>query len=257
MESPGELDTNTHHCIHCAWQLGEEALYCVHCGGLQSIPDIDDALQKQQRLTGLTIFFGVHLAVCLISNFTSYTRGLVPLLIVDGVLSLFTLLFVVLFRSELKELFRWTSFSLVKAAGYIATAVLGAVVVNFAVKWLNKTIFDADAYYYYAFSHLQYSKLITILVVALQPAIFEELAFRGVLQQGLIKVTDKKQAIFISALLFTILHMSFISFFWLLPFALWLGYVRMKEETIWWGVLIHFCFNTTACFLEFFELNLF
>jgi membrane protease YdiL (CAAX protease family) len=104
---------------------------------------------------------------------------------------------------------------------------------------------------------LKYAKLITILVVALQPAIFEELAFRGVLQEGLNKITDKKQAIFISAFLFTILHMSFISFFWLLPFALCLGYVRMKEETIWYGVLIHFCFNTTACFLEFFELNLF
>ncbi len=257
MEAAGETETDTHQCIHCQLELVEEARYCNHCGGLQSMPDIDDALQKQQRLIVLAIFFGVHLAVCLISNFTSYTRGLAPLLIVDGVLSLFTLLYVMLFRSELKYLFRWTSFSLVKAAGYIITAVLGAVVVHFSVKWLNKTIFDADAYYYYAFSHLQYSKLITILVVALQPAIFEELAFRGVLQEGMNKVTDKKPAIFISAFLFTLLHMSFISFFWLMPFALWLGYTRMKEETIWYGVLIHFCFNTTACFLEFFELNLF
>ena len=257
MESSGEQDTNTHQCIHCALQLAEEARYCNHCGGFQPLPDIDDALQKQQRLIALAIFFGVHLAVCLISNFTGYTRGLVPLLIIDGVLSLFTLMYVILFRNELKVLFRWNSFSPLKASGYIASAVLGAVVVNYAVTWLNKTIFDADAYYYYAFSHLQYSKLITILVVALQPAIFEELAFRGVMQEGLNSVTDKKQAIFISAFLFTILHMSFISFFWLLPFALWLGYVRMKEETIWYGVLIHFCFNTTACFLEFFELNLF
>jgi uncharacterized protein len=257
MEPAGETETVSHQCIHCQLQLAEEARYCNHCGGFQLLPDIDDALQKQQRLIGLAIFFGVHLVICLFSNFTSYTRGLVPLLIIDGVLSLFTLFYVILFRSELKELFRWTSFSLVKSAGYISAAVLGAVLVNFAVKWLNKTIFDAESYYYYAFSHLKFAKLITILVVALQPAIFEELAFRGVLQEGLNKITDKKQAIFISAFLFTILHMSFISFFWLLPFALCLGYVRMKEETIWYGVLIHFCFNTTACFLEFFELNLF
>ncbi|HTE12397.1 MAG TPA: CPBP family intramembrane glutamic endopeptidase, partial [Chitinophagaceae bacterium] len=121
----------------------------------------------------------------------------------------------------------------------------------------NKTIFDTESYYYSAFSHLRYAKLVTIVTVALQPAIFEELAFRGVMQGGLNKVTDTKQAIFISAFLFTLLHMSFISFFWLMPFALWLGYTRMKEETIWYGVIIHFCFNTTACFLEFFELNLF
>jgi membrane protease YdiL (CAAX protease family) len=257
MESPGELETDAHHCTHCQLLIADEARYCHHCGGIQSTHDIDDALQKQQKLVSVAIFFGVHLVICLISNFTAYPRGLVPLLVIDGVLSLFTLLYVVLLWPELKELFRWRGFSLVKSAGYITAAVLGAVLVNFAVKWLNKTIFDAESYYYYAFSHLKYAKLITILVVALQPAIFEELAFRGVLQEGLNKITDKKQAIFISAFLFTILHMSFISFFWLLPFALCLGYVRMKEETIWYGVLIHFCFNTTACFLEFFELNLF
>lgn len=256
MQIPGEEATNAHTCINCRLLIAEDDRHCIHCGAQQAVPDIDDALQKQQTLIGLAIFFGVHLAVCLISNFTSYTRGLASLLIVDGLLSLFTLIYVILLRSELKALLRWTSFSPAKLSGYIATAVLGAVVVHFSVRWLNKTIFDADAYYYYAFSHLRYAKLITLLIVALQPAIFEELAFRGVLQEGLNKVVDKRQAIFISAFLFTLLHMSFISFFWLMPFALWIGYVRMKEETIWYGVLIHFCFNTTACFIEFFELNL-
>jgi len=77
------------------------------------------------------------------------------------------------------------------------------------------------------------------------------------MQQGLSKVVDQRQAIFITAFLFSLLHLSFISFFWLLPFAIWLGYIRKQEETLWYGVAIHFCFNTTACFLEFFELNLF
>jgi uncharacterized protein len=257
MDLAGEEITDAYHCMHCNQPIAEEARYCNHCGVLQAVPDIEDAVQKQQRLISLSIFFGVHLVICLISNFTRYTRGLVPLLIIDGVLSIFTLLYVVLFWEELKKLFRWKSFSVAKIASYASTAVIGAIVVNYAVKWLNKTIFDTESYYYSAFSHLKYARLVTILTVALQPAIFEELAFRGVMQQGLNKVTDTKQAIFISAFLFTLLHMSFISFFWLMPFALWLGYTRMKEETIWYGVIIHFCFNTTACFLEFFELNLF
>ena len=189
--------------------------------------------------------------------FTRYTRGIIPLLVIDGVLSAFTLVYVILFWADLKKLFAWKSFAVAKILSYASTAVIGASVVNYAVKWLNKTIFDTESYYYSAFSHLKYAKLITILTVALQPAIFEELAFRGVMQEGLNKVTDTRQAIFISAFLFTLLHMSFISFFWLMPFALWLGYIRMKEETIWYGMIVHFCFNTTACFLEFFELNLF
>jgi uncharacterized protein len=257
MEIPGDEITDGHQCVHCYQPITEEARYCNHCGALQSGPDIEDAVKKQQRLIGLAVFFGVHLTVCLISNFTKYTHGLVPLLIFDGVLSVLTLVYVILFWGELKKLFRWPHFSVIKIAAYASAAVTGAILVNYAVKWLNKTIFDTESYYYFAFSHLKYARLITILTVALQPAIFEELAFRGVMQEGLNKITDTKQAIFISAFLFTLLHMSFISFFWLMPFALWLGYVRMKEDTIWYGVIIHFCFNTTACLLEFFELNLF
>jgi membrane protease YdiL (CAAX protease family) len=144
-----------------------------------------------------------------------------------------------------------------KLIAYASSSVIAAILVNYAVKWVNRTIFDSETYYYTAFSHLKYAKLITILVVALEPAITEELAFRGVMQQGLYKVVDKKQAIYIAAFLFALMHLSFISFLWLFPFALWLGYVRMKEDTLWYGVVIHFCFNTTACFLEFFELHLF
>jgi uncharacterized protein len=257
MAFPGDASIEENCCTACNTVMAKDDSRCAHCGALQAVPDIDDAVQQQQRLVTLAIFFGVHLLVCLLSNFTNYARGLVPLLIIDGVLSAFTLAYVFLFRRELHHLFRWASFSVLKVLGYAASAVTGAVLVNYAVKWLNKTIFDTESYYYYAFSHLHYSKLVTIAVVALQPAIFEELAFRGVMQEGLNRVTGKKQAIFISAFLFTILHMSFISFFWLMPFALWLGYIRMKEDTIWYGIIIHFCFNTTACFLEFFELNLF
>ncbi len=257
MEIAGEEIIEVHACIHCNQPITGEARYCNHCGALQAVPDIEEAIQKQQRLVTLSIFFGVHLIICLFSNFTEYTRGIIPLLIVDGVLSTFTLVYVVLFWAEIKKLFKWKSFSPVKVISYASAAVIAATVVNYAVKWLNKTIFDTDLYYYSAFRDLKYAKLATILMVALQPAIFEELAFRGVMQEGLNKVTDTKQAIFISAFLFTILHMSFISFFWLMPFALWLGYVRMKEKTIWYGMIIHFCFNTTACFLEFSELNLF
>jgi uncharacterized protein len=257
MEIPREEITGWHLCAHCNQPITEDARYCNHCGAFQSGPNIEDAVAKREKLITLTIFFGVHLTVCLVANFTKYIRGLAALLIVDGVLSIFTLVYVVLFWTDLKKLFSWKNFAVAKVAAYASAATAGAVVVNYAVKWLNKTIFDTNLYYYNAFSHLKYAKLVTVLVVGLQPAIFEELAFRGVLQEGLNKITDTKQAIFISAFLFSLLHMSFISFFWLMPFAVWLGYVRKKEGTLWYGMVIHFCFNTTACVLEFFELHLF
>jgi len=82
------------------------------------------------------------------------------------------------------------------------------------------------------------------------PALFEELGYRGYMLQTLLKVAEPDQAIYISAFLFAIIHMSFISLFWLIPFALFLGFVRIKEGTLWYGILIHFCFNLTACMFE-------
>jgi membrane protease YdiL (CAAX protease family) len=257
MEAPVEKLIAEHHCIHCNQPITEEARICGHCGLLQSVPDIEDAEQRQQRLIFLSAFFAVHLFVCLLSNLSHGFKGLIPLLIFDGVLSILTIVYTVILKKELSQLLRWQNFSILKLFVYAVSSVLAAFVVNGVVKWLNRTLFDTASYYYDAFRHLKYAKLVTVLAVALQPAIFEELAFRGVLQQGLYKVADTKQAVFIAAFLFSLLHMSFVSFFWLLPFALWLGYVRIKEETLWYGVVIHFCFNATACFLEFFELNLF
>lgn len=257
MEITGPTGLSNHQCIHCNQPIAEEASFCNHCGSLQALPDYEDAEIRQNRVLLLSFFFGVHLVVCLLANFNHSVRGLFPLLIFDGILSIVTIVYTVLLRKELGHIFRWVQFSFLKIIIYGSSAVVAAVAVNLIVKWLNRTIFDTESYYYYAFSHLKYAKLVTVMVVALQPAFFEELAFRGVMQEGLKKVVDTKQAIFISAFLFSLLHMSIISFFWLMPFALWLGYVQSKEETIWYGVIIHFCFNTTACFLEFFELNLF
>ena len=244
-------------CIHCNLLIADEARFCNHCGALQGVPDIEDAEQRQDRLLMLSFFFGVHLIVCLIANFSHDAHGLVPLFIFDAILSAITIVYVIILRKEIRHLFRWNNFSLLKVLLYGATAVVAAILVNYAVRWFNKSIFNTESYYYYAFSHLKYAKLITILVVALQPALFEEMAFRGVLQEGLTKVVDTKQAIFISAFLFALVHMSFISFVWLLPFAIWLGYVRHKENTLWYGFVIHLCFNATACFFEFFQLHLF
>ena len=85
-----------------------------------------------------------------------------------------------------------------------------------------------------------------VLFVAIMPALFEELGFRGFLLQKLLQVVDKKQAIFISGFLFAIMHTSFISLFWLIPFGLLLAYIRIKENTIWYAYL--FTFASTSLF---------
>lgn len=93
-----------------------------------------------------------------------------------------------------------------------------------------------------------------VLFTAVLPALLEELAYRGYLLQVLMKVMDKQQAIFITSVLFALVHLSVLSLFWLVPFAWLLGHVAVKEKTIWYGVVIHFLFNLTACFFDLYSL---
>ena len=138
---------------------------------------------------------------------------------------------------------RWDSFSVQKVLLYGLMGIAAAVVVYYSVKWLNRNIFDKDVFYYNVFRPYSYPRMGMLALIALYPAIVEELAFRGILQEGLLKCIVPEQVVYVSAFLFAIIHMSLISFFWLLPFAILLGKIRMKEGTIWYGVVIHFLFN--------------
>ena len=155
----------------------------------------------------------------------------------------------------MRPVLKWNGFSLTKILIYGLNGILAAVVVYYSVKWLNRNIFDKEVFYYNVFRPFSYPKIAMLALIALYPAIVEEIAFRGILQEGLLKCIVPEQAVYVSAFLFAIIHMSLISFFWLLPFAIWLGKIRMKEGTIWYGVVIHFLFNTTACLLEFRDLG--
>ena len=244
-------------CAYCARAISADSNFCQFCGSFQ--PDEEEEKNEKQKskwLKVLVVFYSIDLIVCTIANFIGYFRGLEWLVITEAVLAALTLIFVVFLWKDLKPLLQWKTFTVGKSMAYVVGAVLFAIVVNILVKWLNKSIFDQDVYYYRSFRHLAYPKLGMVTLVALLPAIFEELSYRGIILHGLFKVADKKQAILIGAFLFAVIHMSFISFFWLMPFAIWLGNVRWKEETIWYGVLIHFSFNVTACLFEFYELKL-
>ena len=89
-----------------------------------------------------------------------------------------------------------------------------------------------------------------VITIALLPALFEELAYRGYLMEKLLCVFERKESMYISSLLFFLVHFSMTSFFWMLPFAILLAWIRLRENTLWSGVVIHFFFNLTSCFME-------
>lgn len=89
-----------------------------------------------------------------------------------------------------------------------------------------------------------------ILIVCVQPAIFEELGFRGVILPALQPTLAPLEAVFVSALLFMTLHLSIPSFPHLFLIGLALGYLRVRTRSLLPGMLMHFTHNLLCVVAE-------
>jgi membrane protease YdiL (CAAX protease family) len=86
--------------------------------------------------------------------------------------------------------------------------------------------------------------IISLIIIALLPAIFEEMLFRGCLQPVMINITKNAIAgILITSILFSALHASFYGFLPRLALGLILGYVFYFSKNLWLPVLMHFLNN--------------
>ncbi|MBE9583811.1 CPBP family intramembrane metalloprotease [Mucilaginibacter sp. JRF] len=224
--------------------------YCGACGHSQTDDDVPETTYRIKQLKQVGLFFGIHLLLCCLINFVDYFDDLFWLAIFDATLALVNITFVAINWQVVKTYLKWPDFSLQKLSLYLGIALILSMFTHYTITWLNETLFDKSINYYYAFAHLKYGKILLILTVAVSPALSEELGFRAYLINALLKIVDLKQAIFISAALFSLIHMSIISLYWLLPFSIFLAYIFIKEKTMWYGVFIHFAFNLVTCLFD-------
>jgi membrane protease YdiL (CAAX protease family) len=86
--------------------------------------------------------------------------------------------------------------------------------------------------------------IINLLVVAVIPAIFEEMCFRGALQRMVIQLTRRPwTAIFITAFIFSFMHFQFQGFLPRLFLGLLLGAAYWYSGSLWTSILAHCFFN--------------
>ena len=86
--------------------------------------------------------------------------------------------------------------------------------------------------------------LIVFLIVAIIPAIGEELIFRGILQNKLrIYLKNSHLSIILTALLFSGFHLQFFGFIPRLFLGILFGYIYYWSANIWYPILAHFINN--------------
>lgn len=92
--------------------------------------------------------------------------------------------------------------------------------------------------------------LANLLIIALIPAVGEELTFRGVLQQSLTRgIKNPHVAILLSAALFSFIHFQFYGFLPRMFLGILLGYMFYITGSLWTSILMHFLNNGTAVVL--------
>lgn len=89
--------------------------------------------------------------------------------------------------------------------------------------------------------------LVNLLIMALLPAIAEELFFRGALQKTLLRLSNKPWlAIITSAAVFGLLHGTFLKLLPILALGILLGTIYYITSNLWYCITIHFINNAFA-----------
>ena len=97
--------------------------------------------------------------------------------------------------------------------------------------------------------------LFNIFLIAFIPAMGEELFFRGALQGALRDWKGIKTAIWITAIVFSAIHLQFYGFVPRMLLGAFFGYLIFWSNSIWPAVLAHFVNNVMAVIFYYFKYN--
>ncbi len=234
-------------CRNCDNLNNPNARFCGNCGEKL---EADTPSNYDAHVQKVSFFFFTLLAYIAVLNFTELGNDYTSSIVVDILFALIVLLFSFINRKSLHPLFNYKKLRRGISIGVICGSVIYAFLIVLFTNFLNKQLDQSHPTYYEQYQEASYPLLMAIIFVAVFPAIFEEIAFRGIVLADLCKLTRLKPAIFITSFLFTILHLSLLSFIWILPGALVIGYLRVKHRTLLYGMLAHFFYNSSVVIFE-------
>jgi hypothetical protein len=97
--------------------------------------------------------------------------------------------------------------------------------------------------------------LFVILVVAITPAIIEELLFRGLVQTSFERVLRPARAALITGIIFGAFHFNPFAIVPLMGLGWYFGYLRMRSKSIVLAMTVHFLNNVIAVVVAYFQMD--
>lgn len=243
-------------CAYCKQEQVIDFKFCSNCGK-RNAQIIKEEQQTEKLFNANLVLVSVYslftIVLLIIAAFTDDTlENLVIWTVCFAVIDIgFTL-----YQPAVWKLLKTGSVHLLPLASIILICICTGIVVSYSMDNLNRILFDEVVSTNYYFVDLQYPLLIEILMIAVCPAIFEEIAFRGFVYDNLQVISGEQSAIWGSAFLFGLVHFSLLSLVWIIPFGLFLAHFRRKYATLIYGIVGHFVHNTTTILIEYYDLSI-
>lgn len=157
-------------------------------------------------------------------------------------------------KLEVKDSFKLNKFKINKFISliplYIGVYIVGNAVMNILINLFPKFAMTYEAYS----GLLSFDNIyLAILIVAILPAIFEELLFRGIIFNSFNKRYNLLVAILVSAVIFGVYHMNIVQGIYAFIFGLFLAYSYHKTNSLFVPIIFHFINNFIATLMSFYE----
>ncbi len=239
-------------CSYCGNPVTLTQTYCVNCGGLLVSKKVQKTADEKWRLFPISILlyltiFVVHIVFNFIFN-KSMADNIHYVSIFDSIM---ILIWAFLPVYDTQQILKFKFNLKLKHIGFfISGIIIGFFVALGIVKFIQHLMSLPETSFVFKLEQRGYSFTAIIFMVAVQPAIIEELAFRGIIYKALEKSLKTREVLIISAFLFAMLHLSLVSLPHLMLLGLFFGYLRFKTGSIWPSVIAHFAHNFAAILID-------
>lgn len=237
--------TMTRYCKYCGapWQTGWTA--CPGCAARSTspayLPTVDGPSAKP-IVSALCLYFALLLTslVAIISEENVHTD-----LCLEAVDAAIVLIWAAVGWRHLLPVLR-TLGPVKWYAASLGMAVASFICASLAAASLVDLLDIPEILYLDRFFEEGYGWSMVLVSICVQPAVIEELAFRGIIYNGLGRILNPREVILVSAVLFMVIHLSVASFPHLLLLGLALGYVRWRSGSVYPCMLLH-CTHNLLC----------
>jgi uncharacterized protein len=203
-----------------------------------------------RQVKGVLLFYVIYLSTILPLAWMPDGTVVASMLVVSVIDALLILIAVKKLGGVVFAMFRWSP-AIPRYAGIGLAALAVLLPLDFGyhhllISWLGLTSPGITK----PFIDEGFGLVIQIVSIAVMPGIWEEIAFRGVIQTTLTKATGRRQALILTAFLFGIIHCAWFSLPYLVLIGLVLGWLRQRSGSLLPGMILHFTHNLAVVLAE-------